>query len=291
MMRKFLLTIAAFGLLASSAMAADMPVKAPIPAPVVYSWTGWYAGANLGAAWTHDPVTVGTTNSAFCPAPGCTAALATALISAQGASGSFGGTKVGVIGGGQIGYNWKLATVWVAGVEADFQGLSHSGGFNGAGSTIGLPGFPGASVTTNSLAATKEVDWLGTFRDRLGYLVSPSMLVYGTGGLAYGEAKSSTNVSQTLNGFAGVAPNYSSAASFSGVRAGWAAGGGFEWMVSPRWSVKAEYLHYDLGRVTYNGTLAAANTVAPFGNYFVNNVQSTVRFDGEIVRAGLNYHW
>lgn len=294
-MKKLFLTTVALGGLAVPAIAADLaraPVyKASVPVPIVYGWTGWYAGANLGGAWTNAPTTVGTSNVAFCPAPACTAALATALISAQGASGSFGGNKSGVIGGGQFGYNWQLGPTWVAGFETDFQGISGSSSFNGGGSTIGLPGFPGASVTTNGVAVTKETDWLGTVRGRLGYLFTPNLVVYGTGGLAYGDAKSSTSVSQTLNGFNGIAPNYSSAASVSGTRAGWTVGGGIEWMIFPRWSVKAEYLHYDLGSVTYNGTLAPVNTAAPFGNYFVNNVQSTTRFDGDIVRAGVNYHW
>jgi outer membrane immunogenic protein len=295
-MKKLLLTSVALGLLAAPAMAADMapaPVvyKAPTPVPIVYGWTGWYVGANVGGAWTNDPTTVGTSNVGFCPAPACTAALGTALISAQEANGSLGGNKTGVIGGGQFGYNWQFAPTWVAGFETDFQGISGSSSFNGGGSTIGLPGFPGSSVTTNGLAVTKETDWMGTVRGRLGYLFTPSLLVYGTGGLAYGDTKSSTSVSQTLNGFVGIAPNYGSAASVSGTHAGWTAGGGIEWMIFPRWSVKAEYLHYDLGSVTSNGTLAPVNTVAPFGNYFVNNVQSTTRIDGDIVRAGVNYHW
>ena len=295
-MKKFLLTTVALGALAAPAMAADMapaPVyKAPVPVPIVYGWTGWYVGANLGGAWSNDPVTVSTSNVGFCPvSAGCTAAFATSQISAQGASGSFGGNRTGVIGGGQIGYNWQVAPAWVAGLETDFQGIGGSSSFNGGGGTIGLPGFPGSGVTTNGLAVTKQTDWMGTVRARFGYLVTPSLLVYGTGGLAYGDTKSSTNVSQSLVGFGGIAPNYASSASVSGARAGWTAGGGLEWMIFPRWSVKAEYLHYDLGSVTYNGTLAPMNTVAPFGNYFVNNVASTTRFDGDIVRAGVNYHW
>jgi outer membrane immunogenic protein len=294
-MKRFLLATAALSALAAPAMAADMapaPVyKAPVPVPIAYGWTGWYAGANLGGAWSNDPVTVSTSNVAFCPAPACTAALLTSQISAQGASGSFGGNGAGVIGGGQIGYNLQISPAWVAGLETDFQGLSGSSNVTGGGGTIGLPGFPGSGVTTNGITVTNQLDWMGTVRARFGYLVSPNLLVYGTGGLAYGDAKSSTGVSQTLVAFAGVTPDYGSSASVSGARAGWTAGGGLEWMIFPRWSVKAEYLHYDLGSVTYNGTLAAANTVAPFGNYFVNNVASTTRFDGDIVRAGVNYHW
>jgi hypothetical protein len=67
-------------------------------------------------------------------------------------------------------------------------------------------------------------------------------------------------------------------------------GGGFEWKFAPQWSVKAEYLFYDLGRATYNGVLVAACTGCgvPF---FTNNVQTTTRFDGNIIRVGLNYQF
>jgi opacity protein-like surface antigen len=105
------------------------------------------------------------------------------------------------------------------------------------------------------------------------------------------DSRSFKTDTQTLNGFAGIAPNFASNASFSDTRAGWTAGAGIEWMIFQRWSVKAEYLHYDLGSVTYNGQLGPVNTVAPFGNYFVNNAASTTRFNGDIVRAGLNYRW
>jgi outer membrane immunogenic protein len=65
-------------------------------------------------------------------------------------------------------------------------------------------------------------------------------------------------------------------------------------MVAPQWSVKLEYLYYDLGRVTYNSLLAAPLfnffPGAP-PNYFVNNVQTSTRFNGNIVRVGLNYQF
>jgi outer membrane immunogenic protein len=122
---------AALGALAVPAMAADMapaPIyKAPVPVPIVYGWTGWYVGANVGGARSNDPVTVSTSNVAFCPASaGCTAASLTSQIAAQGSSGTFGGNKTGVIGGGQFGYNWQVAPTWVAGFETDFQGISGS---------------------------------------------------------------------------------------------------------------------------------------------------------------------
>jgi len=64
-------------------------------------------------------------------------------------------------------------------------------------------------------------------------------------------------------------------------------------MFLPRWSVKVEYLYYDLGRVTYDGLLAAGfeTPVPPNPAFFTNNVQTSTRFNGNIVRAGLNWHF
>jgi outer membrane immunogenic protein len=128
----------------------------------------------------------------------------------------------------------------------------------------------------------------------LGWLADSNLLVYGTGGLAYGGVKASTGISQVLNGpSAGLATSWNSNSGISETRIGWTAGGGFEWMVGPRWSVKAEYLYYDLGRVSYTGLLAEAITIPGFipPNFFVNSAQSTVHFNGNIVRLGLNYRF
>jgi outer membrane immunogenic protein len=72
--------------------------------------------------------------------------------------------------------------------------------------------------------------------------------------------------------------------------AGWTAGGGVEWLVYPNWSLKVEYLYYDLGRVTF--------AMSPLVNSALVGTQVTVgapfastRFNGNIVRAGLNYHF
>ena len=84
------------------------------------------------------------------------------------------------------------------------------------------------------------------------------MLVYATGGLAYGGVKSSSDIWQN-NLFDGV-PRQCGVRllrQLFQLRTGWVVGGGVEWMFLPNWSLKAEYLHYDLGRATYGmGKLA-----------------------------------
>jgi outer membrane immunogenic protein len=288
--------VAVTGLIATPALAADLAVKAPPPAPApVYSWNGWYAGLNVGGTWSNSDISVSSSNLQFCSeSQGCGGGLETALASAQGATNVFSGKNSGIIAGVQLGYNWQVNS-WVAGFEADIQGIgTHNNGRESSNATVGLSGDPSASVTTN-LTVTKQIDYFGTVRGRLGWLVNPTLLVYGTGGLAYGGLKSSTSVSQTLNGdFTGVALFPSTNSSISETRAGWTAGGGLEWMFIPQWSVKAEYLYYDLGNVTYSGQLVDAFTTpnqSPAPAFFTNNVQTTTRFNGNIVRLGLNYHF
>jgi outer membrane immunogenic protein len=277
---------------AHSALAADMAVKAPPPPPApIYSWTGWYGGFNIGGTWGDDPISVSTTNLGFCPIGICSGGAATAAASAQGTSGVFSGGTSGVIGGGQFGYNWQFNSSVVAGFEADIQGIGANKATSLNSANFGLVGFPGVSVTTN-LSVSKEVDWLGTLRGRLGWVAAPSLLVYGTGGLAYGGVKTNTNVTSSLIGFGpGVLLNPSTTSGTSQTRTGWTAGGGFEWMWTRQWSVKLEYLYYDLGRVTNNALLVDPLFGFAVPNYFVNNVQTSTRFNGNIVRVGVNYQF
>jgi outer membrane immunogenic protein len=290
-MKKLLISsIAALGL-GTPAFAADMAVKAPPPAPAPppISWTGWYAGINAGGAWSDSDISTSSQNVQLCTVD-CSGEVETATAAAQGATGVFSGRSAGFIGGGQFGYNWQFNN-WVAGFEADIQGTRVKA--TGASTTTVLF-LGGPFATTTNLSLTKEIDYLGTVRGRLGWLFSPTLLVFGTGGLAYGGVKASTNVSVVMPAnFGGVDLNPSSNSSLSQTRTGWTAGGGFEWMFAPRWSAKVEYLYYDLGSVTYNGVLVDACIPSCVGApaFFTNNVQTTTRFNGNIVRAGLNWHF
>src|SRR5262249_10329187 len=135
---------------------------------------------------------------------------------------------------------WQFAPAGVTGLEADFQGLSNNHDTDSITLTTTAVGFPDTFVSTTTV--TKQVDWLGTVRGRLGVLAAPSLLIYGTGGLAYGEAKASTTVAQTATCiFSCLNPpiNYGTTASFSETRVGWTVGAGLEWMFAPRWTVRS----------------------------------------------------
>ena len=189
--------LAASLLMAGQAMAADPG----------FNWNGFYAGVNVGGAWSSHSVTV---NGPFGSAEFGVPALDTS----------------GVIGGGQIGYNWQCGC-WLFGIEADFQGASLS-------ETV-----TAVDRFTGDVASFEQsMEWFGTVRGRAGWLAMPCLLIYGTGGLAYGDVKNSV----TFGTFPVILE-----ASNSDVKAGWTAGGGVEWALTKCWSVKAEYLFMDLG--------------------------------------------
>jgi outer membrane immunogenic protein len=275
--------------LSASAFAADLPsIKAPLvlpPPPPL--WTGFYVGLNAGGTFGGNS---GLTSSGidlyddYFPA----AAGAAGALSAT-ASGIRSGSNSGFVGGGQVGYNYQFNPSFVVGLEADIQGVANSGGNIGfTGAAPDPLGSPTTIVTGGQFQ--RSLDYLGTVRGRVGYLVTPTLLVYGTAGLAYAGANFSAQyASFDLAGVYG--PGYTSA-SYSDTRVGWTAGGGVEWMFMPNWSAKLEYLYYDLGTATVNSVVSWAPFGLGAGNPgYAYATSSSARFNGNLVRAGVNYHF
>ncbi len=154
------------------------------------------------------------------------------------------GNTVGVLGGPQVGYNFALSRMFILGVETDFQATSMT--FNASGANL---------------------DWFGTVRGRAGIAIVPSLLIYGTGGFAYGQV--TNNLIEDVT-----------------IKTGWTAGGGVEWMFLPNWSVKAEYLYSDISGSNngYIGNGFVGNNGFVGGNWHNHERWNTVR-------AGLNYHF
>lgn len=255
-MKKAALGIAVIGaLLGTPALAADMPLKAP-PAPPPPLWTGWYIGANIGGSF-------GTATQ--------TGSFPATIIPPTSPFGSASSDLDGVIGGGQVGYNWQTGN-WVLGIEADIQGTSEQGTtyLTGIG-TISIPGV-GLFTDTGTLNITEKLRWLGTVRGRLGFTATPNWLLYATGGLAYGGLDTDT----TLTVGALTAAN-----NFTDTRAGWTLGTGIEGWLSHDWTAKVEYLYVDLGSFT--------NTFTGIGLF--TPVTLTTHVTDNIVRVGLNYHF
>ena len=134
----------------------------------------------------------------------------------------------GVFGGGTIGYNYQTGA-FVFGVEADFGGAGLTNNWNN-GCGAGNVGF---------LHVKNDANFYADVTGRLGYAAGPA-LFYVKGGWAFLD----TNF--TVDGCCnGVLPW--SVRNNNGLD-GWTVGGGIEYMWSPSWSVKAEYLYFDFSR-------------------------------------------
>ena len=292
-----------------SAIAADLPTikSAPVtpPAPM---WTGFYAGLNAGGTWANNNATrLGATTfyvNRIDPPFNRAGPADHALAAAMGATTNLPGrSQSGFIGGGQVGYNQQvsLGTVWtVIGVEADIQGITGGSGNGGFvfSKTLVPQSNPTRYVATVA-SARQGINYIGTVRERIGLLVTPTLLVYGTGGLAYGGVNASVAGSQRyfFEAAEAVAPFRVGAGfdggSFSNTRVGWTAGGGLEWMFATNWSAKVEYLYYDMGSARFNAGVSTITdtSIGGAGLIWANAVQAQARFNGNIVRAGVNYHF
>ena len=261
-MKKIALAAAAVSILMTGvASAADMApryTKAPPPAPIaIYNWTGFYIGGNVGYGWGQEGVGLGPTNN-----PPSLAFFA-------GTFPTFIPNLVnpnprGVIGGGQVGYNWQSSR-FVFGLEGDLQGADVKGTIN----TSVLPG-PIQSSTSQKL------EWFGTGRARAGITATDTLLLYVTGGVAFGSVNHFFSAFNNAGSF--------NTTNTTNTYAGWTAGAGFEWGFAPNWSVKAEYLYIDLGRHTFS-TVGSGTT--PVGA----SIDSTFQDKFQIARIGLNYRW
>jgi outer membrane immunogenic protein len=259
-MKKQFLFGVAFGALAvaNPAMAADLPVKAP-PAPVpVYNWTGCYAGANVGGSWGRS--------SGYLNTPGVdtfTSGVATSF--------PISSSPQGVIGGVQIGCDRQVDRNWVLGVEADIQGSAQRAtrsfsSFNTSGEGI-------------SGSVESRLRWFGTVRGVAGFLVTPTVMLYGTGGLAYGNASINANITAVnLINFG----TFSTAVGNSTTNVGYTVGAGIAGAFpnSSNWTWKLEYLYVDLG------TISAAGI-----NTFIGPFNYSARITDNIVRVGVNYRF
>ena len=230
---------------AASAVGADLQVGAPAyrtpiaPAPT-YNWTGFYLGGHVGGAWDHRSVDHFSTVTG---AP----------------TGTSSTDASGIMGGGQLGYNYMVVPNWVIGVEADISGANLR-------STSVSQSPPRAPITQGD----SKVDLFGTVRGRVGYAWN-NWLFYGTGGFAWAEED------LTRTQLAGTTGNATpgTVESSSATGTGWTAGGGIEWAIVQNWTARIEYLHLDLGTVSVTAPIAER--------------RSDVSLTIDTVRAGLNY--
>ena len=242
-------------------------------------FAGGYVGINAGVGWgstgyATDPGCVpDPTNGVFCVvSPDPSAANGTAVA----ASGTGKLSAAGFTGGVQGGYNWQVGTI-VYGAEADFGALD-LGQSAVNGGIFPVP-FLGTSYV---LGQSFSTEWLATIRARLGVTVTPQLLLYATGGIAFSDFKFSSSYAD--NAIDATFPGGTGYAKSSGVRTGWTIGAGGEWLLDGAWSIKAEYLFVGFG--SHGIAVPLSNTAA-----FTQTMVVDADLDAQLARVGLNYRY
>ncbi len=229
---------------------APIPVRPPVLAPR-NNWYGFYIGGHGGYGWGGGGIAFsGADVPAGTPTP----------VAADPRGG---------LGGITYGSNYQFDNL-VIGTESDFA-------FTGIKKreTLGpLAGF------TTAVTGEQKLEYFSTTRGRIGFVLGDHFLIFATGGLASGSVESSVSFNRVAPGACAGAGNCL-IGSHDKTRWGWAAGGGIEYANGP-WSVKIDYLHYDLGDLSYTVVDRTAPGVA---------FTATNKFSGDIVRGGINYRF
>jgi len=265
---RFIIGVGLVTALVSRVSAAEIPVvPAPAAPPPVqpynvlpayvpgYNWTGFYVGANAGAAWTTGSGTV----TILTPAG---LALSVPSDASKNAT--------GVIGGGQIGYNWQIAN-WVLGVEAD----ADASGQESASTAV-----PCGLTVVCDVQGSTSVKSFGTVRGRAGFTVGDNRwLIYGTAGFAWQQVSTSIDVIHPSG-------RVSNVVSGSTTTTGYAVGAGFEVALWGNWTGGAEYLFIHTGDFTNAG----GAVVVP-GVLNIASITQSNSLNNNVFRARVNYRF
>jgi outer membrane immunogenic protein len=226
--------------------------------PGDYDWTGFYIGGQVGYGW-------GNGDTRFDPLPD-----PATFINMQPTT--LSPDPRGWLGGFQGGYNYQFDHIVIGG-ESSFSWTGIKGTVTQTPiiQNNGTP-LPGGGLQTT----TQDTDWFGTLRFRAGGAWD-RVFIYGTVGLAYGKVNYSANTDFRPTG----TTQYPAA--FSDTKTGWTGGFGGEFAINRHWTVRTEYLFYDLGDATFIANPTPA--LPPF------QVQYTWKTQAHTFNSGFNYRF
>lgn len=250
-------------------------------------WTGFYIGGNAGYLWSasNNVTNTGEPTSAN-PLGLPNSQIISNSLSTVGFANLNGSTN-GFIGGGQIGYNSQFTNNLVIGIDVDLDAIGQSSrtfNFNNSFTSMSGLGTYNANVMI-----TKKLNYLGLLKGRLGFLVTPTFLIYGAGAYAYGGASLNTSysITETTPGFLPI----NQQGSVNNMLSGWAGGGGVEWLFSPKWSMKLEYIYYNLGPINNQINLSQFVANNPTVSFATATGNTLANYSENAVRLGMNFHF
>jgi outer membrane immunogenic protein len=233
---------------APAAFAADLPSPAPVyskasaPVALPASWTGFYLGGGVGNRSSQvdgdiTPASINVFNDVCAPGSNFTC---------TGESLNSTGLRFSPY----LGYNYQFATRWLAGIEGD-------AGFGSSTATLLSAFYPNTSLTNftgGSDSFAVKTGWDASLRGRLGFLVTPSFLIYGTGGAAWQHVDATSTCSKAADSNCASGFFAPSVITDSSTRIGWTIGAGIETMLWHNWIVRGEYRYADFGTISNTDT-------------------------------------
>lgn len=294
-MRRFLTLSFIIAIRAAESQAADLPTYEPVyvveEPTCSCSWGGIYIGAGLGVSLGSLQSQISGKPIVVAPDPITEASsLLRQTISEATSANSNDTTLTGSL---QLGYNWQAREHLMFGVVADYWTLNQN---HETKLSRSLP-WSNINSWSQDVAYSNSISqsWLATARLRAG-LTWDHVLVYGTGGLAWGDLTAKVSSSTRANNTAyqtdaSLRPQDGSdliaggGAATSGIAVGYALGGGVEIRLSPAWTLSGDYLFYQLER-TFDAQVAANQ---PFWQGS-SNFNATVQSSGHLAKLSLNYH-
>ena len=222
------------------AMAGGSIKDAPFESPPAKLFSGAYLGHHIGGGWTETSVRDNGTPGSLLEPPYGAFACGPAL-TGNYCSEPFDFNTGGILGGAQIGFNWRTAN-WVFGVEGD----------------VGFADIDKEEVRVRPLqdrdVASINMDWYSALTGRIGFVAQNNILIYAKGGAAFADIKYSAADLDFNDATNAHEISLGSVDTKSGTQTGWALGGGLDYAMNERVALKAEYLYMDFGSETATST-------------------------------------
>jgi outer membrane immunogenic protein len=245
-------------------------------APQTSCFEGWYFGIHGGGLLSNFDNRADVFEETIAPNNATISTFASG-----GSSDNWGGE-----GGFHAGYNWQRGH-WIFGLEADVQGSNFSTNSEATAVIVLPPGSP--FLFTTDVTAKAQVDMYSTARLRVGYTIGDRIMVFGTGGGAFGltEFKLNSELESLTPADRGLHGDFESRRNLE-TRGGWTAGGGFDFCLNQHWILSFTYLYVDLGDRSANDSLFAVSTQ---GRTYFADTHAATDFKYHVFQGGLTFHF